>query len=236
MSIGFVYILLNPAFPRHVKIGRTARNPQERVSELSRQTGVPDDFIVLYDEIVADAEQVEGLLHSRFGAYRTKKNKEFFQISPKEAIKALQEMALRFPVPPTTPALKVDMLPHFTRYFDDYLDPRIVAVYFVQMPRVCYLEVTRQALTDALPITTQEEIPLYGLVTPDMPTLDDLRANEALLRSCDAYTWINISDLFPLESAARIAEEWERPGGKLEQKRQRLELHPQNDLFSSSNG
>jgi hypothetical protein len=220
LSIGFVYILLNPAFPHHVKIGRTARNPQKRAGELSRQTGVPDDFIVLYEEIVVDAEQVEGLLHSRFSAYRTKKNKEFFQIPPKEAIKALQEIALRFPVPSTTPTLKVDMLPHFTRYFGDYLDPRIVAIHFIQLPGVCYLEVTRQPATGVSPITTQEEIPLYGLVTPDMPTLDDLRANEALLRSCDAYDWIMISDLFPAESASRIADEWERPGGKLEQRRQ----------------
>jgi len=63
LNIGFVYILLNPAFPRQVKIGRTARDPQKRANELSRQTGVPDDFIVLYEEIVSDAERVETLLH-----------------------------------------------------------------------------------------------------------------------------------------------------------------------------
>lgn len=216
-----MYILINPAFPHHVKIGRTARNPQKRASELSRQTGVPDDFIVLYDEIVADAEQVESLLHSRFSAYRRKKNKEFFEIPPKEAIKALQEIAQRFPIPSTTPTLTVDMLPHFTQYFSDYLDPRIAAIHFIQLPGVCFLEVTRQPATGMAPITTQEEIPLYGLVIPETPTLDDLRANEALLRSCDAYDWITISDIFPTEKASEIADEWERPGGRLEQRRNR---------------
>jgi hypothetical protein len=219
LSIGFVYVLLNPAFPRQVKIGRTARDPKKRAGELSRQTGVPDDFIVLYDEIVADAEQVEDLLHSRFSAYRPKRNKEFFQIPPKEAIRALQETALRFPVPPTTPILAVDLLPHFTRYFGAYLDPKVVAVHFIQLPGVCYLEVTRQPKTGEPPIITKEEVPLSGLVTPDAPTLDDLRANEAYLKSRDEYDWIMISDLFPLETAYKIAEEWEQPGGKLEQKR-----------------
>jgi hypothetical protein len=107
VSIGFVYVLLNPVFPRQVKIGRTARDPQTRAGELSRQTGVPDDFIVIYDEIVADAKQVEDLLHARFSEYRTKKNKEFFQIPPKEAIRALQEMARRFPIPSTISSLVV---------------------------------------------------------------------------------------------------------------------------------
>lgn len=221
MSIGFVYILLNPAFPKHIKIGRTTRDPQTRAGELSRQTGVPDDFVVLYAELVANAEQVERLLHERFRAYQTRLNKEFFQIPPKDAIKALQEMALTFPVSTTTSALMVDLLPHFTRYFGDYLDAMVVAVRFVQLPGVCYLEVTRQLTTSAPLITTQEEIPLVGLTSPEEPTLDDLRANEALLRSCDAYDWIMIGNLFSPESAVKIADEWEKPGGRLEQNRQR---------------
>ena len=112
-----MYILLNPAFPRHIKIGRTTRNSQRRAGELSRQTGVPDDFIVLYDELVADAEQVERLLHMRFSAYQTKKNKEFFQIPPKEVIKALQEMTLTFPVLTTAPALAVKFIAAFHSIF-----------------------------------------------------------------------------------------------------------------------
>ena len=221
MSIGFVYVLLKPAFPRQVKIGRTARDPQKRAGELSRQTGVPDDFIVIYDELVADAQHVEDLLHARFSEYRTRKNKEFFQIPPKEAIRALQDMAMRFPVPSTTPTLVVDLLPHFTKYFAAYLDPKVTNVGIVQLPGVCYLEVTRQAKEGGPPVITQEGLSLTGLLTPDAPTLDDLRANEAEVRSLDAYDWIMISDLFLVETAEQIAREWERPGGKLEWKRRR---------------
>jgi len=151
--------------------------------------------------------------------YCIKKNKEFFDIRPKEAIKALQETASRFPVPPNTLSLVIDLMPHFTRYFSAYLDPKVVAVKFIQLPGICYLEVTRQPNAGETPITTQEEILLGGLVKPDAPTLDDLRVNEALLRSCDAYDWIMISALFPIDVAHGIIEEWERPGGKLEQER-----------------
>lgn len=217
MDIGFVYILLNPAFPKQVKIGRTAREPRKRAVELSRQTGVPDDFIVLYDEIVAEAKQVESLMHSRFSEYRTKRNKEFFQVPPKEAIMALQEIALRYPIPTSTTILTADLLPHFTRYFGAYLDPSVISIKIVQLPGICYLETIRQSKPDESPITSREQIPLHGLVEPDQPTLDDLRANEARLKSCDAYDWIMISDIFPEETAYKIAEEWERPGGKLEQ-------------------
>ena len=139
LDIGFVYILLNPAFPKQVKIGRTAREPQKRAVELSRHTGVPDDFIVLYEEIVAEAKQVENLLHSRFSEYRTKRNKEFFQVPPKEAIRALQETALRFPVPQSTPILTADLLPHFTGNFSAYLDPSVISIKLVQLPGICYL-------------------------------------------------------------------------------------------------
>jgi hypothetical protein len=221
VSIGFVYVLLNPAFPRQVKIGRTARDPQKRANELSRQTGVPEDFIVIYDEIVADAKQVEDLLHARFSEYRTKKNKEFFQVPPKEAIRALQEMAMRFPVPSTILSLVVDLLPHFTKYFAAYLDPKVSDVRLVQLPGICYLDVTRQSEEGGPPIITQEELPLSRLVMPETPTLDDLRANEALVRSLDEYDWIMISDLFPVETSEQITREWERPGGKLEWKRRR---------------
>jgi hypothetical protein len=47
---------------------------------------------------------------------------------------------------------------------------------------------------------------LDGLLTPDVATLDVLRIHTALLRSCDEYDWIMISDLFPTEIADEIAK------------------------------
>jgi len=217
LSNGFVYILLNPAFPRQVKIGRTARNPQARAKELSRQTGVPEDFVVLYDALVADSVRVEQLLHQRFASYRSSRHKEFFHVPPKEAILALQELTTKFVVPADGEALSADLLPHFKKYFHPWLDQSLLSIHLVQLPGVCFLEVTRQPDAHQPPTTTREPIPLEGLVEPEQPTLDDLRANEALLRQCDEYDWIMISEVFPSKTAAAIAAEWERPGGKREQ-------------------
>lgn len=219
MSIGFVYVLLNPAFPRQIKIGRTARDPRKRAGELSRQTGVPDDFIVLYEELVGNAEEVERLLHVRFGDYRTKRNKEFFQIHPAEAIKALLRVATGFPIPIGTPSLVADLLPHLRKYFAAHLDPRVGSVRLVQLPGICYLEVTRQPSGGGAPVTSSEGLSLAGFRVTAVPTLDDLRENEALVHRLDEYDWIMISDLFPAETAEKIARDWERPGGKLEQER-----------------
>ena len=78
MPKGTVYILLNPKFPDLIKIGRTSRDPNKRVKELSRQTGVPADFIIIYDELVNNCEEIETLMHDKFAGYREVRNKEFF--------------------------------------------------------------------------------------------------------------------------------------------------------------
>ena len=49
MAQGFVYILVNPAFPGYIKVGKTTKTPEERAKELSAATGVPTPFIVAYD-------------------------------------------------------------------------------------------------------------------------------------------------------------------------------------------
>src|SRR5438552_7851226 len=91
MSTGFVYIMINPSFIKKVKIGITTRTSEERAKELS-STGVPDDFVVVYDELVNNCEEVEKQLHDKFDAFRTNKNREFFNIPVKEAIKELQKI------------------------------------------------------------------------------------------------------------------------------------------------
>lgn len=216
MKIGFVYILLNPAFPDLIKIGRTNRDSNTRALELSRQTAAPDDFIVLYDELVSDSKQVEELLHSQFCAYRFKRNKEFFRIPPKEAIKALQSLAIEYSIPPSTPSLKTNLLPHFKQYFSKYIDDSIEAINLVLQPNVCYLEVSRRFQPHLPLITENEDIPLEGIREPEEPNTNDLKENEILLKSCDAYDWIMISDLFTADKCNEIAIEWEKPGGKLE--------------------
>lgn len=220
MAIGFVYILLNPAFPRQIKIGRTRAESNKRAKDLSRQTGVPHDFLVLYDEMVSDAEEVERLMHDKFADSRIHRNKEFFFATPKDAIRALQQFAAHFPVNADAPSLHLDLTEYLSTRFPAYLDPKITNVRLVQLPDICYLEITRLAAKKK-PVTIREQPPLWGIESPRIPTLSALEANATKLKSLNEYDWIMISNLFPGDVAQKIADEWERPGGPVEQLRAR---------------
>jgi hypothetical protein len=94
MSQGYIYILLNRAFQgNNFKIGMTSKTPQERAREISSATGVPRPFEVLYEQLVVDCEAAERILHMRLHAYRSTKNREFFELPLKTAIKTLEEVA-----------------------------------------------------------------------------------------------------------------------------------------------
>ena len=95
--IGYVYILLNPAYKGLLKIGMTIRTPQERALELSQSTGVPVDFVVAYDVIVRDCELGEKMAHSRLADFRYAK--EFFKVDLKIAIQILIDIEKELPLP-----------------------------------------------------------------------------------------------------------------------------------------
>ena len=50
----YVYVLQNPAFPHLLKIGFTTRTPEERAEELSRHSGVPTLFRVVFSDFLDD--------------------------------------------------------------------------------------------------------------------------------------------------------------------------------------
>ena len=89
--IGYVYLMINPAFPDLIKIGRTAKTTDERASELFT-TGTPGKFIVAFELLVEDCIELEREMHELFSEYRYAENREFFQIPLKEAINALQNI------------------------------------------------------------------------------------------------------------------------------------------------
>ncbi|MHC5718911.1 MAG: GIY-YIG nuclease family protein, partial [Nostoc sp.] len=142
MAQGFVYILLNPSFPDQVKIGRTEKTSELRAKQL-QTTGVPTAFIVVYDELVSDCEVVENILHSRFAAYRTSLEREFFRVPVREAIRVLQETAGAYIISDVAPSNRVDILPSIEQKYRDYLKPNIVSIAIIQLTDVCFLEVTR---------------------------------------------------------------------------------------------
>ena len=65
-------------------------------------TGVPTEFIVVWDELVSDCQEVERRLHERSSEYRVNRAREFFRIPVREAVRALQQEAQTFRVEPSS--------------------------------------------------------------------------------------------------------------------------------------
>ncbi len=89
-----IYVLTNPAFPDHVKIGKT-KNVERRVKELSRHSGVPEPFEIYYACEVADAAKVEKHILAALGDYRKNMNREFLKIEPDKLKLILQLVELK---------------------------------------------------------------------------------------------------------------------------------------------
>lgn len=101
MAEGIVYVLTNPAMPGMVKIGKTGRDVEIRLSDLYT-TGVPLPFECEYAVRVQDMDKVEKAFHNAFGPYRVNPRREFFSIEPQQAIGLLELMSLE----DVTPALQ----------------------------------------------------------------------------------------------------------------------------------
>jgi hypothetical protein len=91
-NVGHVYVMLNPAMPGVVKIGRTRNQTKARAKQLY-STGVPKEFIVLWQEVVHHSDKVEEKVHDRFKHLRVNPKREFFKVEPQQAIRALMEVA-----------------------------------------------------------------------------------------------------------------------------------------------
>lgn len=95
LRAGYLYITSTPSMPNMTKIGATRRlNPLRRIQELS-SASVPFPFVchglVFSDDVFA----LEAAVHRYFDAQRVNKengHKEFFAISPSDAINALRDV------------------------------------------------------------------------------------------------------------------------------------------------
>jgi len=103
MNEGIVYVLINPAMPGMVKIGKTGREVEARLNDLYT-TGVPLPFECAYAARVADMDKVEIAFHNAFGPYRVNPRREFFSIEPEQAIGLLDLMKLE----DMTPAMQAE--------------------------------------------------------------------------------------------------------------------------------
>lgn len=88
---GYVYILINPSYEGLVKIGKTTRDPEERVKELSAATGVATPFILVYKRLFQDCHTAESNIHTVLTdkGHRVSESREFFRIDITDAINTL---------------------------------------------------------------------------------------------------------------------------------------------------
>lgn len=96
---GYVYVLINPSMDGLVKIGKTTREPENRIEELSRATGVPTPFTLVYKEYFDYCSKAEYTIHNILDerGYRVSNNREFFSAPIYEVISLIQELKQNFP-------------------------------------------------------------------------------------------------------------------------------------------
>lgn len=92
MSSGYIYLLINQSMEGIVKIGKTTRDPQNRVNELSSATGVPTPFTLVYKEYFNNCSDAEIAIHIALESYRVSNNREFFKVPIYEAIDIIKNI------------------------------------------------------------------------------------------------------------------------------------------------
>jgi hypothetical protein len=201
---GYVYVLLNPAFPRMVKIGLTTRTVDVRVREL-RSTGVPIPFVVLWQEHVADVEAVEKSLHDRFAGFRVEDDREFFYVPPQDAIGALIEEGVRRAAPPPPPIHSQDVLDHLKTVLGAMLRPDICEATFVQDPETCFLIAVRRAKDGGYRDEIVEKTDLS--VVMGMSASRSFQTNIEDFLSFDRVTFAAVTTVMNPDDARRVYDE-----------------------------
>ena len=94
---GYIYVLSNPSLPGKVKIGRTYYSIDRRIEQLSN-TSIPTPFEAEAYYYSSNPAQDEKEAHHLLRRYRVRADREFFTITPAEAILKLTEWFGRAPL------------------------------------------------------------------------------------------------------------------------------------------
>jgi len=91
--MSYVYILTNEAMPGYIKIGLTDNPVSDRVVQLDNtSTALP--FQCYYAARVEDNRKIERALHTAFGDFRVRPNREFFKMDPYKVKVILEVLAV----------------------------------------------------------------------------------------------------------------------------------------------
>lgn len=90
---GYIYVMRSAAHAKDIfKIGLSRRSSEIRSAELSRTTGVPDQFLVVQEWEVSDCVKAERSIHQALSKYRMKPEREFFKAPYKVIVKTINEV------------------------------------------------------------------------------------------------------------------------------------------------
>jgi hypothetical protein len=92
----YVYVLANSSFPEMLKIGYTKNDPEERALQLSKSTGVPLPFDVVYSYSCFNGERIEKEVHKQLKEKRVRGEREFFYVSLDEAKQVIRKVGEQF--------------------------------------------------------------------------------------------------------------------------------------------
>lgn len=92
-ATGWVYAVSNPSMPGILKIGRTARDPQARLKEMNGRTETPTPFVIEAVVRSSNAAWTERAVHERLRARRVNDRREFFKVTPREALSEMRAVA-----------------------------------------------------------------------------------------------------------------------------------------------
>ena len=92
----YVYILSNPSMPGLLKIGYTAHDPANRVSQLDRSTSIPTGFKLEWAYPCYNGIELEGEVHKYLNGYRVNHGREFFKLDLSQAIEAVKLLGRKY--------------------------------------------------------------------------------------------------------------------------------------------
>jgi T5orf172 domain len=92
-TVGFAYVLSNPAMPGISKVGYTTALAEDRDKELN-STDVPLPYAVEFGALTSFPDKVTARAHQMLDWQRVAKDREFFQVAPHLAIEAVRDALL----------------------------------------------------------------------------------------------------------------------------------------------
>ncbi len=205
--------MLNPAMPGVLKIGRTRDQTKARARQLY-STGVPREFVVLWQELVHDSDDVEKEIHERFKASRVNPKREFFKVDAQEAIRTLMEVARPYRFDLSAKSPRVPIFDELRDKFGSDLRPDIVAVNVAQAEfGGMFLEVIRRPADGKIKkqLVDYVDLDVLGDGFTFRKSLGQVAKKFATL---DILSIAMVTDLLTDEVARRVLDEHQREKDK----------------------